>query len=91
METGNSVSLESNASSSDLQKSTEESSYDLLLKQQQMFLQWQLENELEKVYIYTNQYIMIAFRFICNVSKIVKNYILFLAVPQNLTKIRDNG
>ena len=49
MEAGNSVSLESNASSSDLQKSTEESSYDLLLKQQQMFLQWQLENELEKV------------------------------------------
>ena len=49
VETGNSVSLESNASSSDLQKSTEESSYDLLLKQQQMFLQWQLENELEKV------------------------------------------
>ena len=29
--------------------SSEQTAYELLLKQQQMFLQWQLENELEKV------------------------------------------
>ena len=32
--------------------SSEQTAYELLLKQQQMFLQWQLENELEKVRLY---------------------------------------
>ena len=46
---GSSSNIESNMSSSEREKTSEESSYELLLKQQQMFLQWQLENELEKV------------------------------------------
>ena len=42
---GNSSNLETNSVST----SSEQTAYELLLKQQQMFLQWQLENELEKV------------------------------------------
>ena len=45
---GNST-FESNPSSSDGNMTSEQTAYELLLKQQQMFLQWQLENELEKV------------------------------------------
>ena len=48
IEVGGSLPSESTSSSVDTmaqEKSNEETSYELLLKQQTMFLQWQLENQ----------------------------------------------
>ena len=61
---GSSAVFESNISSSDDKMTNEQTAYELLLKQQQMFLQWQLENELEKVIVYFDHIVASITRFI---------------------------
>ena len=61
---GSSAVFESNISSSDDKMTNEQTAYELLLKQQQMFLQWQLENELEKVIVYFDHIVASITRYI---------------------------
>ena len=87
------VTNNSNQENNPSTTSSEQTAYELLLKQQQMFLQWQLENELEKVRLYLFYMVLFYHLFF----KSGQSYWIFIdfftfciSVPQDSSKVKTD-